>query len=195
MIPIAALSLLLGLFFDLLFYGKIPGISVFIYSVLVLGSTFYLAALFRSRLNPATYGLAPVILFFSFMVFVRANAFLTVVNIFLVLYLLLKVARLAQQPDVKLSQYDVPHYFNYVGSLPIRFLEEFFGAVRRAVNNRKTTVQRSSYASILRGLLFSVPILIIFLILLSSADLVFKNMSAHYLTPACPVKLFSDGGL
>lgn len=173
-VPIAAISLLLGILFNVLFYGKIPGISVFIYSAAILAATFYLALKFRFNLNTSVYGLALAVLFFSFMVFVRANDFLIVVNILLVLYLLLTVVQVAYQPGKKLSQYRVLEYFNYIGELPLRFLQEFFQVSRRILSNRPTT-DKSSYAPVLRGIILSLPFLVVFLLLLSSADLVFKK--------------------
>ncbi len=109
------------------------------------------------------------------MVFVRANPFLAFVNIVLVMYLLLLVVRLAQQPEVTLQEYDVPHYFNHLVSLPVRFLQTASETVRQAVNSRRSTVEKASYMPILRGILLALPILLIFLLLLSSADLVFKK--------------------
>jgi len=174
-IPIVLASLLLGLGFDWMFYGKVPGISVIIYTSSILVLTFYLARVFRQSLNRSLYWLAPVILFFSLMVFVRANAFLAFINIVLILYLLILVARLANQPTIKLSELKVAQYFSLVGRVPLRILGEFFQVLQRAMNNRNNSAIKSSYAPIVRGLLLSLPIFIVFLLLLSSADLVFKK--------------------
>ncbi len=174
-VPIVVTSLLLGLVFNWFFYGNVPGISVFIYTSLVLGFTVYLARRFKQPLNTSIYWLAPVILFFSSMVFIRASLFMAFVNILLITYLLLLVARLAQRPGTTLSQFTVSHYFNFIGRLPTRFLQEFFLVIQNAASSRNNRTTKSSYLPVLRGVLISLPILFVFLLLLSSADLVFKK--------------------
>ncbi len=174
-LPIVLASLTLGLVFDWFFYGKIPGASVFVYTSLILGITFYFAWQFKEPLNKSIYWLTPVALFFSLMVFVRANAFLAFVNACLVIYLLLMVTHLARRPTVLLQQYGITQYFNLFGSAPISIVREFFQFVLRAMSHRNAAVPKSSVTPIVRGLILSLPILVIFLILLSSADLVFKQ--------------------
>lgn len=173
--PIVLVSLLLGLAFDVLFYGKLPGISVFLYTSLILGFTLYFAQRLKNPLNKSIYLLTPVILFFALMVSVRASIFLAVINIFMVIYLLLVVLRLAHQPTIKLSQFEFMQYVNLIGSMPARMLREFFLVLQRSASNRRTLETKSSYVPVLRGAILSLPILFLFLILLSSADLVFKN--------------------
>ena len=174
-LPIVVISLLLGLTFDLLFYDKAPGISILMYASLILGFTFYLARRFKNSLNKSIYGLAPVILFFALMVYVRANLFLAAMNIVLIIYLLLLVARLAHQPAVKLGQYGIAQYAGLLVSTPLRVVREFCLVLVKSVSSRSTKVPTSSYAPILRGLLLSLPVLVVFVLLLSSADLVFKG--------------------
>lgn len=173
--PIMLVSLFLGLAFDLLFYGKLPGISVFLYTSLILVFTFYFAQRLKSRLNTSVYWLTPVILFFALMVSVRASIFLSVVNMLLVIYLLLVVLRLAQQPATKLRQFEIMQYLNLIGSMPVCILREFFMVLQRSMSNRHTAETKSSFVPVIRGAILSLPILFLFLVLLSSADLVFKN--------------------
>lgn len=176
-VPITLASLLLGLLFDLLFYGKIPGISVFIYSLILLGCTFYLSTLFKSSLPQEVYGLMVPILFFSFMIFVRANPFIVVMNIFLVLYLLFLSLRLAWRPDKKLRDYKVIQYLQRTATVPLRTIGEFFITFRRAFETRGTVPKSSSRMSVVRGIFISLPILFILFLLLSSADAVFKQFA------------------
>jgi hypothetical protein len=193
-IPILLISLLLGLAFDWFFYSKLPGISVFIYTALILGFTFYLARQFKSTLNKSIYWLVPVALFFSLMVFVRANLFLAVMNIFLVIYLLILVARLSRQPHTKLRQYEILQYFSPLIILPIGILNELFKILQRLMNNRNAKVHKSSYIPILRGFILSLPILIIFLLLLSSADLIFKEyINSFFDFSVAPESIFRWG--
>jgi len=193
--PITLLSLTLGLAFDLLFYGKVPGVSVFLYSLLILGFTFYLGERFSAKISTSVYGLAAVIVFFAGMVFVRANAFLAVMNMFLVIFLLLSVVRLAMQPNLSLRQYRVSQYFHQIGGLPMRFIQEFFEAMHRTTRGRSGRLQKSSYAPVVRGLLISIPLLVVFSWLLASADLVFKKFVESLVDFDVPSELLVRTGL
>ncbi|MDB5176320.1 MAG: hypothetical protein JWM81_1178 [Candidatus Saccharibacteria bacterium] len=173
--PILLTSLMLGLVFDWFFYGKVPGISVGLYAAAVLGCTFCLAFRFKDALNTSAYWLAPVILFFSFMVYVRADPFLAFMNSCVVLYLLFLVARLMLLPGIRLREYGFSQYLYPVTKLPIRIERECLTIVRTLLSYRSTTVTKASYIPILRGVMLSLPILFVFLLLLSSADLVFKE--------------------
>lgn len=182
-VPIIISSLLMGLTFDWLFYSKLPGISVFIYTSLILGFTFYLSRLFKKPLNTSIYWLTPALLFFSLMVFIRANLFLAVMNIFIIIYLFAMVARLAQQPALKLGQYEIFQYVTLLTRTPLSFVREFLGFLLRLVSNRSTKTSKSSLGPIVRGLLLSLPILAILVMLLSSADLVFKQYIGSIFNP------------
>ncbi len=186
-VPIIITSLLLGFAFDWLFYGKLPGISVFIFTSLILGFTFYLANKFRQPLNKSLYWLAPVILFFSFMLFVRANPFLMVMNIFIVIFLLLLAVRLSHQPGLNLRQYEIFQYVSQVAGMPLRIINESLHFLLGLIGNRTIAASKpskSSAAPIIRGVLLSLPVLVLFLILLSSADLVFKQFVGSLFNPS-----------
>ena len=192
---IAAVSLLLGLVFDWLFYGKQPGISVALFSSLILGFTFYFAERFKKPLDMAIAWLTPVVAFFSIMVFVRANASLTVMNIFIVMYLLLVVARLAYLPGQKLRQYGISRYLGLMFSTPMNFMSESWQFALGLVNSRSAAKPKSTAAPIIRGLLLSVPILALFVVLLSSADLVFKQYVGSLFSPSISAETIFRWGL
>jgi hypothetical protein len=183
-LPIALTALSLGLIFDWFFYGKLPGISVLLYTALILGITFGLARQFQQPLNKSMYWLTPVALFFALMVFVRANLFLAFINICLVIYLLLVVAQLATRPRTGLQRFEIPEYFQLIISVPLRIVGEFFQFLSKALNRRTASIPKSSATPIVRGLLLSLPILAVFLILLSSADLVFKQYVTDIFNPS-----------
>ncbi|HTE57907.1 MAG TPA: DUF4173 domain-containing protein [Verrucomicrobiae bacterium] len=192
---IAAVSFLLGLVFDWLFYGRVPGISVALYASLILGLTFYFAERFKKPLDLAIAWLTPVVAFFSLMVFVRANALLTVINIFIVMYLLLVVARLAYLPDQGLRQYTISRYLGLMFSLPRNFMSEAWRFLLGLAASRTASKPKSAAAPIIRGLLLSVPILALFMILLSSADLVFKQYIGSLFNPSVSAETIFRWGL
>lgn len=74
-------SLGLGLAFDFLFYGKQPGVSFAIYMNLVVGSLLIALHMFRASLPKIAALLIVPLLFFPWMVFVRAEGFVTFLNI------------------------------------------------------------------------------------------------------------------
>lgn len=174
-VPIILVSSILGLLFDLLFDGKAPGISVVIYSSLVLGATLYLANLYKQRVSRSLYMVSPAILFFSVMVFMRASSFLAVFNILLSMYLFTVVFRLVRHPVKKLSDYQVLSYFNLFGQSVTTLLQELYESLQHLVQRRQKA-QKAAYAPVVRGAAISLPILLIFLLLLSAADLVFKRL-------------------
>lgn len=172
-VPIAMSGLLLGLIFDWFFYEKAPGVSVFLYTILILGFTGFFMWQFERPVNKTLYWLAPLTLFFSFMVFVRASPFLTLINICLVIYLLLIILRLVRDPDASLNQLTIPKYIALAFRTPLAIMQRALQFFLGALSNRRAP--KSSVLPIVRGLLISLPILFIFLLLLSSADAVFKQ--------------------
>jgi hypothetical protein len=191
--PIVLASLTLGLVFEWFFYGMTPGISVSLYTALLIGCTFYLAYRFKRQLNPSIYWLAPVTLFFSFMVFVRADPFLCLVNICVVLCLLFLMARLACMPAVPLKKYGLAQYSNSVTNFPFQIAHEFLAVAQGVLNQRAAKVTKSSYTPILRGIALSLPILFVFLLLLSSADLVFKEFVSSLFSPSISPEVIGRG--
>lgn len=172
-VPIAVSSGLLGLVFDWLFYGKIPGVSVFLFTFLILSFTAYFIWQFQKPINKTLYWLAPLTLLFSFMVFVRANGLLAFINICLTLYLLLAVVRLARDPSLDFRQFGLLRYVTLAFSTPVAIVRRSSQFLIEALSYRRSP--KSSVLPIVRGLLIALPVLGIFLILLSSADPVFKQ--------------------
>ncbi len=174
-LPIIFVSVLLGLAFNWFFVDRLPGVSVPIYTALTLGALYYLAWGFRKTQNKSVYWLTPVILFFAVMVFVRANQFLAFMNIVTVIFLLGLVARLAHKPAVRLGQFEIPEYLNVPKNAVVNFARGFMGFWRRLLSERKFSARTESYTPIIRGIILSVPILVVFLLLLSNADMVFSK--------------------
>lgn len=189
--PIAASGLLLGLIFDWFFYDKIPGVSVFLYAVLILSFTGFFMWQYERPVNKALYWLAPLVLFFSFMVFVRANPMLTFLNICLVVYLLLVVLRHARKPSLDLRDFEIAQYGSLIFSTPIAIMQRSLQFIFGFLSFRSTS--KTAWLPIVRGALISLPILFVFLLLLSSADLVFQRYVQALLSFDISPKLVSHG--
>jgi hypothetical protein len=178
--PILIASVLFGLLFDLFFYDKAPGISVFLYTVLIVGTVVLLADLFKTKLSKSVYFLLPIILFFAAFTFIRASGMLLFFNVVLIFYLLLLLIRLRLRPDLALKDYTIGQYFSSMISLPFRFFREAGIEMRTVVvAERQPKPSRASYEPVLRGIAIALPIIVVFVLLLSSADLEFQHLVSN----------------
>lgn len=92
-IAIVGISAVLGILFDYFFYDKMPpGLAFPIYIILILASLLLLVKNSGEKPNKAVLWLILPLLFFSFMVFVRASYFLAFLNIVMSVYILLIIA-------------------------------------------------------------------------------------------------------
>ncbi len=174
-VVIAAIAIAMGLLFDVLFYSKVPGVSVFVFAAATLAFTMYVATSFKAKLSKSAMFLFPLVLFFAFMVFVRASWMLALFNIVLVLYLLLLTAQLIRRPEVALTEYVFNRYIGSTARLPLRFVKEAIRGLQNAIAHAIGLKNKATYKPYVRGVLLSLPFLFVFLLLLSSADLVFQS--------------------
>jgi hypothetical protein len=167
-------ALALGALVDLLFYDKPPGISVFLFVSLLLVALFALGRGEGVRPVRANLWLVPPLLFFAAMVFVRANEFLTVLNVVAVLLLLGLVAHFFAAGRFE--------HLSIAGFLGVPFraagnaLWRAAPLLPAAVDVRAVRVRGGrSFFPVLRGLLLAAPVVLVFALLLASADLVFER--------------------
>lgn len=186
-ILILLLALILGWSWDALFYGQALGISVFLFVLLLLAALFSLGGLQRVRPAWRNLWLLVPLLFFAAMVAVRANAFVTFLNIVACLALMGLIAHFyAAGWIARLGLVGYPLILLQVtGNLLVR------PAPLVAASVDLPTVQahsRRNVLPVLRGLLLALPVLLVFTCLLASADLVF----AHYLEDVLQLKFLAD---
>jgi hypothetical protein len=173
---ILSAALLLGWAVDVLFDGHLLGLSVplFVGALLVT-----LAALsWRAGVTPAwrVVALALPLMGFAVMVAVRANGFLTVLNVLAVLALLGLLADRwggARPSPLGLLAYPVAFLrtLGHATILPAPLLPA-------AVDLRATRRGWPVLMPVLRGVLLALPVLGVFTLLLASADLVFAHVLA-----------------
>jgi len=173
-IPIFLIALLVGYCANLLFYGKALGISILLFVFLLVGTLFFVGRLSGVPAARKNLWLLIPLLFFAVMVAVRDNAFLSALNVLavaaLVSYLFLyyaagKVGEMGLMPAIFLPAYATGK--SLLAAVPC--IAEAAGGSRLIWRNQGNLI------SIARGGLLAVPILIVFTILLASADLVFGN--------------------
>lgn len=163
-------SLALGLFFNYLFYGRVPGISFPIYVGIILIGLFLLSSYFKTRLNSSVFILTIPLLFFALMVAVRASGFLTFLNIATSLYLLLLIANIVT--GQKLQEYIIKNYLKTIFT-PLQFIQSAIRTLSDLLTLHHTLKEHKKFSLVLKGILMAVPFLFVFLVLFSSADLAF----------------------
>ena len=172
-----ALAVGLGWAYDLLFWGKSPGVSVLLYALLLLIGLLLSLRWQRVRAMPVNLWMPALLILFAALAFVRANAFLIFLNILAVLSLfMLIIDHLTRDAVWRLRVIDL--FFD-----PIKaFVHTVQGGVEILVDSRHffrdgLAGERGRHApAVLVGLLISLPILLILIPLLMSADLIFAEM-------------------
>ncbi|MEK7583451.1 MAG: DUF4173 domain-containing protein [Patescibacteria group bacterium] len=182
---IAALALGLGIFFDKLFFGYVPGISFPIFCLAMLAVIALLLRKFKPDLIRSAWPYAVLILFFSSMVAIRAAEFLTFLNICVTIFLFLVLVDHAL--GGRLPRFTVLEYLKTGIVLPLRTVASAFEGVGDLFASRTALKEHKSLGSVLRGILLALPMVILFLLLFSSADLVFKK----YLTGIIDINIIS----
>ncbi len=178
---ILLVALALGWSVDLLFYGKFLGLSFPLFVLLLMIALFGLG--WREGVHPARRNiwlLAPLI-FFASTVFVRANPFLTFLNVVTSLTLLGLIAHFyAAGRPARLGLIGFPLVLLCTGGnalirpAPLVSASVNLGVVRGRGGRNLMPVAR--------GLLLALPVLLLFTALLASADLVFARYVRDILT-------------
>lgn len=169
-----ALGLALGWSADLLFYGKAVGISLLLFVLLVLAALGYASRAAAITPRWAHLWLLLPLLFFAGMTSLRANPSLTALNVLATLVLLTYL--LFFYAAGRLSS------LTTMGAvlLPARVGGNSLLRAAPLVNQSATASDiprraRSALAPAARGLLLSLPVLIVFTALLVSADAIFAQ--------------------
>jgi hypothetical protein len=169
-------GLALGLLAYSAFYGRDWGISVPIYTAIVLITVVGFAAWEGLELNIRRLWLTLPILFFAAMFYVRANEEILFMDALAILVLsALLTNHFSQKYLDEVGSFDYlatlicAGFMAFVGS----FIElgRFFDWLKR----RQKREASGQWVSILRGIFFALPILAIFAVLLASADPIFQE--------------------
>ena len=165
-------SIALGLLFDLLFWEKSPGVSFPLFVLLSLAAGWLLLKLEGNTPHKVNYWLLVPILFFSAMTVFRREPMTVFLGFLFTLFsvLLLPVSWLnGLWPVFNLADYAVNFVDLLGGMLSLPWRE------KKAAGDTETGKRKKSLAPILRGLALSLPVWLVFIALLSSADLIFAQ--------------------
>lgn len=180
-------ALVLGLCFEALFYGEMLGLSVPLFALLFLGALFFLGR--RWGTSPRWRNLWPLIplLFFAGMIAVRANPFLTALNVLACLALVGLILHL--YADGRLERLGLLGYLWALLATGANALYRAAPLIPDSADWRQVRMRsRGSVTPVLRGCLLALPALLLFTCLLSSADLIF----AHYVRELAALRLLRD---
>ena len=177
-------SLILACFFDYFFVWEVPGIAVSIFTLLIGLSLAALAWLFNRKFSRDTVLLLLLAEFFSSMVAIRANFLLTMLNIFSTMLLLLLITEVNVRGSMK--EFLPIDYLRVLG-LPLSYLISVIDTVATIrLPNSKPLDSRSK--QIIRGVLITIPIIVLFVALFAGADPVFHQLlmavfDLHFVSP------------
>ncbi|MEA2015314.1 MAG: DUF4173 domain-containing protein [Actinomycetota bacterium] len=170
-------GLIIGVSFDILFYDKTPGISYLIFTFLIL---LILIISFRSSLKK----LKNIMWLFSIPVlslastfFIYSNQVLKILNFLIIPILIIILSILVTDinksnwPDIRFIGDIIKRIF-----VPLGFIHKPFQALSRMEAPGSKENRSKILPKILLGILISVPILAIIIWLLSSADIIFKDL-------------------
>lgn len=159
---------------DWLFYDKPLGISLLLFVSLVVGGLWWNGR--RENITPARRNLWLLLplFFFASMAFLRTNSTLTTLNVLAVMSLLAYLAFFYAAGRVENM-----NLFGYA-LLPLRVFGRSAtltpAVVRPSINVARVRQNgRRNVFPVLRGLLLALPVLLIFTVLLTSADLIFAD--------------------
>jgi hypothetical protein len=164
-------ALILGVIFDYLFFKKYIGVSVVIFTVMII-TAILLFSLYYKYLIRQIIWLIGLGIFFSTMVAVRSNLFLTFLNILATVGLLLLVARVLIKD--KIRDFSIKDYISTVFLTPLLMVERCFNVFSTIINPAKSS-SIGKWKLVLKGVLMAMPFLVFFSLLFASADLAFKN--------------------
>ncbi len=169
---IIGVSFILGLLFNYFFYDKFPGIAFPLYVMLVIAGLFAIANFVKKQINKEVFWLFMPLVFFSAMVFVRSSILLTFLNIVASLLLLLLITEISFGGKIK--NFLIGDYIK-IFFLPFNFIRPLLQTLSNLFLLRETHKDPKALSQVVKGVLMAIPVLFVFLLLFSSADLIFQK--------------------
>lgn len=169
-------SLLLSILATILFFGQKLGISVFIFVLPLICFTIYFLEKHRKTKNRKAYLLAVPILLLSATYAIYQNLFFQVINVLvmIVIYLVMLITAMLEKYQLEFScrraLYLMIKPFNYMSQTC-----KSIGKVFPTKKEKKQYLRIKLIKQIILGAIISIPILIIVISLLSSADITFAE--------------------
>lgn len=170
------LIIMLGIWADVTFYGNSPGLNLSLWFIPLIVLVPVLGRLQQERLSPLTMLFLGIAAGLSLVPVFRDSVALVTLSILAILFALVVAA--CAQTDLPLWAGRLSRYCVHIVVITFRSAFIWIGIpdfVRRAFPE-KSEHRFKHLAAILRGLLFSIPILFIFVFLFTSADAQYELM-------------------
>lgn len=177
---ILLVALTLGLLFDHAFHGRALGLSFPIFTAVCLLAFWLLALVNKSRLRPVQGALASWAAFFALSVYFRSSPFLAVVNVAVTIYLVTLLVWSAG--GFRFLWASPADYITIPASVSLGSLEAAVDSASVLSGELSQSPRRQEWLRLGRGAVFALPVLGLFAILFSSADMVFQEMVVDLLT-------------
>ncbi len=170
-LSVILVSLGLALVFNLLFFSKPIGISVLVFVAIFLAVIYWYTSHQKISLKK-TWWLTSLIIFFAVMPSIYENEFLTFLNVCATLGLLMLLAKqLIGMPPFLMKLLD----YILLVLMPFRMLRRALSTVSLTGQIQSTEKNGHLGLRILKGVVMAIPILVIFVLLFSQADLAFSK--------------------
>ncbi|HHW47517.1 MAG TPA: DUF4173 domain-containing protein [Clostridiaceae bacterium] len=171
------ISLLLGIIFDILFYDKMPGISCVIFVL-----AFYAAILWHSRKSlelkiDFAWLLSIPVLMLALTYTLFSNEMFWALN-FLGIPILVVVQTLLITKNNKYPWYTpefIGDILNGIFGRTLGNITKLFKLIVLLLRRKQNSGKHSTFKKVLTGLIISIPLLLIIIALLTSADQVFEH--------------------
>lgn len=171
-------SLAIGFVFNFLFFGKPIGISVFIFTLVFTGAALLLSRSQKIHIDKVWW-LVLLILFFGLMPSIRASLFLNFLNICAALGLLMLLAhQLVGTPAWVMKLRD---YLVLIIIVPFRMIARGLSTISSLGQVHSSVKNRDIWLRVIKGVIMAIPILFVFAILFSKADLAFAQFLKSFI--------------
>ena len=171
-------SLIISIVYMILFWGKHVGLSLIVFMVPL---TFYIINILKKnekiKNEKAKWLIIPILLLSS-TYFIFNNSFFYIVNIPIIIILLSIMILFLIGENLKINT-----FFSKILNIifePLCYIGETWKlckiSIKEKFNIKTNTDKKQKVGKVLKGLLYSLPLVILIIILLSSADDEFKNL-------------------
>ncbi len=178
-------ALTVGIVCEYFFFTSALGINYVLFIALLIASLF---VLFPERLRSGGWRVIFLIagsLYFSGMVFFRASELLSVLNVLASLGILALIVESTAGNDIR--RYGIARYVS-AALLPVKCFPYFFAGMGELSDAVTRSEKHPTSARILKGVVVALPIIGMLVILLSSADLVFRKYVTELFTFDYPME-------
>ncbi|HEY0089670.1 MAG TPA: DUF4153 domain-containing protein, partial [Candidatus Lokiarchaeia archaeon] len=170
-------GLIIGASFDIFFYNKTLGISYLVFIVLILAVLLVSFWGTIKKLNNLAWLFTVPVLLLSSTFFIYSNQVLKILNYIIVPILIIMLSSLVA--NLNKSDWSDIRFIGDIAKrifVPFRFIHRPFLTLSRIADRSGKDSKSRVLPKVILGILISIPILAIILWLLSSADIVFKNL-------------------